>query len=392
MDLDSTCVLMYHFALGETDRHAPVGDDEEDRMNEGSLPSPRGRGGTARPANRFENVVRVPDFADFEGDDEFLDELQRVPTEFLSDRSQSIVSENASPDIPFRYSLNPYRGCEHGCAYCYARPTHEYLGFNAGIDFESKIVVKERAPELFREWLARDDYRPEPIMFSGVTDCYQPAERRFQLTRQCLEVASEAGQPICIVTKNALVARDLDILQSMAERNLVQVGISLTSLDPGVTATMEPRTSRPAARLRAMQALSASGVPVLAMIAPVIPGVNDSEIPRLLEAAREHGATQAGYVLLRLPITVKPVFLDWLERTHPSKRERVLGLIQSTREGKLNSAEFGARMRGKGPLAEQIEQTFRVFRRKFGLDGPRRELSIDQFRPPQPRSAQLRLF
>ncbi len=354
--------------------------------------SPRGRGGSARPGNRFEAVQHSPDYADFEGDEEFLAELRSVPTVFLADKSQSIVSENNSPDIPFRYSLNPYRGCEHGCAYCYARPTHEYLGFNAGIDFEAKIIVKEQAPELFRAWLGRDGYQPEPIMFSGVTDCYQPAERRYQLTRQCLAVAAGAGQPVCLITKNALVVRDLDILSSMAARNLVQVGISLTSLDAEFTATLEPRTSRPPARLRAMKELSAAGVPVLAMLAPMIPGLNDSEMPSLLEAARDHGATAAAYVLLRLPLTVKPVFLDWLERTQPLKKDRILGLIQSTRAGKLNSAEFGERMRGAGQIAEQIEQTFRVFQRKYGLDRPKVVLSVDQFQPPLPKSGQLRLF
>ncbi len=355
-------------------------------------PAPHGRGGTARPPNRFEKTVREDDFSAFEGDDEFLEELRTVPTEFLVDSTQAIISENDSPDIFFRYSLNPYRGCEHGCAYCYARPTHEYLGFNAGIDFESKIVVKDRAPELFRDWLARDRYQPEPIMFSGVTDCYQPAERKFELTRRCLEVASEAGQPVCIVTKNALVVRDLDILSSMAKRNLVHVAISLTSLDPEFTATLEPRTSRPPARLRAMRALSEAGVPVIAMTAPIIPGLNDSEIPKLLEAARDQGASGAAYVLLRLPITVKPVFLDWLQRVCPTKKDRIVHLIQSTRQGKLNSAEFGKRMRGEGLVAEQIRQTFTVFRRKFGLDGPRRELSLEHFRPPVPTSGQLRLF
>lgn len=355
-------------------------------------PSPHGRGGTAQPMNRFERVVHVPDYAHFEGDEEFVEELRSVPTEFVADRSQSIISENDSPDVFFRYSLNPYRGCEHGCAYCYARPTHEYLGFNAGIDFESKIVVKEQAPELFRDWLARDGYEPEPIMFSGVTDCYQPAERRFQLTRQCLQVASEAGQPICIVTKNSLVLRDLDVLTSMAERNLVSVAISLTSLDPEFTAALEPRTSRPPARLRTMQTLSAAGVPVTVMTAPIIPGLNDSEIPKLLEAARDHGARSAAYVLLRLPITVKPVFLDWLERTHPTKKNRILTLIQSTRGGGLNHAEFRKRMRGTGQIAEQIRQTFQIFRKKFGLDQPSQQLSREHFRPPQPTRGQRRLF
>ncbi len=353
---------------------------------------PHGRGGTAQPQNRFESTVHVPDYAHFEGDEEFLEELRSVPTEFLADKSQSIVSENDSPDLGFRYSLNPYRGCEHGCAYCYARPTHEYLGFNAGIDFESKIVVKERAPELFHEWLARDGYEPGPIMFSGVTDCYQPAERRLELTRRCLQVAQEFGQPVCIVTKNALVVRDLGILTEMAARQLCAVAVSLTSLDPEFTATLEPRTSRPLARLRAMKALSDAGVPVTVMTAPIIPGLNDSELPKLLEAAKDHGATSAGYVLLRLPWTVKPVFLDWLERTQPTKKSRILKLIQSTRDGKLYQSEFGVRGRGTGPIAEQIEQTFRIFKQKLGLNEPRRGLSLDHFRPPLPKSGQLRLF
>lgn len=260
-------------------------------MSSASPITPHGRGGTAQPPNRFQPVVSVPDYAHFDGDEEFLEELRSIKTEFLVDSSQSIISQNDSPDLKFRYSLNPYRGCEHGCAYCYARPTHEYVGFNAGIDFESKVLVKERAPELLREWLSRDGYEPQPIMFSGVTDCYQPAERRFQLTRRCLEVAAEFGQPVCVITKNALVLKDLDLLASMAAKNLVSVALSLTSLDPEFTKTLEPRTSRPLARLRTMRELSDAGVPVTVMTAPIIPGLNDSEIPRLLEAARDHGAT-----------------------------------------------------------------------------------------------------
>lgn len=356
-----------------------------------SIPSPHGRGGTAQPPNRFEPVDRVPDWAHFEGDDEFLAELRSVPTEFVTDSSQSIISENNSPDLGFRYSLNPYRGCEHGCAYCFARPTHEYLGFNAGIDFETKIVVKDRAPELFREWLSREKYEPQVIMFSGVTDCYQPAERRLELTRRCLQVAQEFGQPIAVITKNALVVRDLDILAEMASRNIASVAISLTSLDPEFTATLEPRTSRPHARLRAMKTLSDAGIPVTVMAAPIIPGLNDSEIPQLLAAAKDHGATSAGTVLLRLPITVKPVFLDWLERTQPTKKDRILSLIKSTRDGGLYQSEFGVRGRGTGPIADQIRQTFEIFRTKYGLN-QRRPLSIDQFHPPLPTSGQLRLF
>ncbi len=354
--------------------------------------SPHGRGGTAQPPNRFQSTAAVPDYAHFEGDAEFLEELRTVPTEFLVDNSQSIVAENSSPDLNFRYSVNPYRGCEHGCAYCYARPSHEYLGFNAGLDFETKVMVKERAPELLRDWLSRKNYEPQPIMFSGVTDCYQPAEREFQLTRRCLEVAAEFGQPICIITKNALVARDLDLLSDMARRNLASVAISLTSLDPNFTATLEPRTSRPHARLRAMRELSTADVPVSVMTAPILPGLNDSEIPQLLAAARDHGATGAGYVLLRLPLTVKPVFLDWLERTQPTKKDRILSLIQSTRNGQLYSSQWGERQRGTGQIAEQVQRTFEVFRAKYGLNQPHRELSTAHFQVPLPKSGQLRLF
>ncbi|MBC8115187.1 MAG: PA0069 family radical SAM protein [Candidatus Saccharimonas sp.] len=355
-------------------------------------PAPHGRGSAIEPPNRFLKAHAVPDYADFENDPEFLAELRRVPTEFLDDASQSIVSENDSPDVPFRYSVNPYRGCEHGCAYCYARPYHEYLGLNAGIDFESKIFVKHRAPQLLRDWLARAAWRPEEIVFSGITDCYQPCERKFELTRQCLAVAAECHQPMSLITKNALVVRDLDILSEMATWNGTHVCISLTTLDAKLARTLEPRTSSPDARLRAIRDLSAAGVPVCVMTAPVIPGLNDSEIPALLEAASKAGAKHAGFVMLRLPLAVKPVFLEWLERAEPSKRDRVVGLLQSVRGGELNSSNFGERMRGTGEIADQIKQTFRVFARKHGLDQPLPKLNSKLFVPPKPTSGQLTLF
>ncbi|MFG0336301.1 MAG: PA0069 family radical SAM protein, partial [Maioricimonas sp. JB049] len=289
-------------------------------------------------------------------------------------------------------SLNPYRGCQHGCSYCYARPSHEYLGLNAGLDFESKIFVKRRAPQLFRDWLSREKWEPELIAFSGITDCYQPAEREFRLTRGCLEVARDARQPIGIVTKNALVCRDLDLLQPMAEQNVVHVSISVTTLEAELARVMEPQTSTPAARLRAIRELSEAGIPVAVMVAPVIPGLNDHEIPAILEAAADAGAGAASYVLLRLPLTVRPVFLDWLERTQPSRYERVVSRIESTRGGKLNSAEFGKRMRGEGLIAEQIRQTFQVFSRRRGLTRRQRNLETSRFVRPQPSSGQLRLF
>ena len=354
--------------------------------------SVRGRGAAVQPPNRFARIQVEDDFEHLEHDPEAQTGRRTVPTQYFADASRSVVSENDSPDIPFRYSLNPYRGCSHGCSYCYARPTHEYLDLSAGLDFETKIFVKERAPELFREWLARNDWQPEPVILSGVTDCYQPAERHFRLTRRCLEVALEARQPVSIVTKNALVTRDLDLLRDMASRRLVRVAISLTSLDQSLTRVMEPRTSSPQARLRAITELTAAGVPTVVMVAPVIPGLTDSELPALLREAASAGAASAGYVLLRLPLTVKPVFLEWLERTHPTHAARVESLIRATREGKLNDASFGSRMRGRGPLADQIKQTFHVFSRRYGLDRKLEPLDVTHFEPPRPRSGQMRLF
>jgi DNA repair photolyase len=351
----------------------------------------KGRGTALRPANRFERLHSEDDFEQLDpADDEPGD--RGVATQYFPDDSQSIVSTNDSPDIPFRYSVNPYRGCAHGCSYCYARPSHEYLGLNAGIDFESKVLVKHRAPELLRAWLARDDWQPEPIIFSGVTDCYQPAEREFRLTRACLEVAHEARQPIAIITKNALVTRDLDIIRRMAADRTVSVALSITTLDAELARTMEPRTSAPAARLRAVRQLADAGVPVRVMVAPIIPGLNDFEIPAVLEAASQAGAQGAGYTLLRLPWAVRPVFIDWLQRTQPLKAEKVQSLIRATRDGQLNDSQFGSRMRGQGLMAEQIKQTFQVFARRYGLDGPKAPLETGHFRPPRLTAGQLRLF
>lgn len=344
------------------------------------------------PPNRFEKTHSEPDFEHLEWDTEYLKERQDRRIEYITDSSRSIVSENNSPDIPFRFSLNPYRGCIHSCSYCYARPSHELLGFNAGLDFETRIVVKPEAPKLFRDFLARDSWKPEPIMFSGVTDCFQPAEREFRLTRQCLEVAEEAHQPVSIVTKNALVLRDLEILKGLAAHNLVHVFLSLTTLDAQLARDMEPRTSIPPARLRAITTLAEAGVPVGVMLAPIIPGLNDSEVPAILEAARDAGATAAGYVLLRLPLTVEPVFIEWLERTQPLKAEKVLGRVRETRGGKLNNSTWGERMVGTGEIADQIKKVFRLFRQKHGLDRKLPPHNCDVFCPPTPSSGQRRLF
>jgi DNA repair photolyase len=323
-------------------------------------PLARGRGAQIEPPNRFGGSYHEIDFEQLEHDDEFLESLRRRPTEYLPDRSKTIVAENESPDVGFRYSINPYRGCSHGCSYCYARPTHEFLGFNAGLDFETRIMVKEDAPELFRAFLAGERWRGHPIAMSGVTDCYQPAERDYRLTRLCLEVAAESGQPMTIITKNALVLRDIDLLREMARRRLIHVYLSVTTLDAGLTRSMEPRTSTPAARLRAIKALSEAEVPVGVLIAPVIPGLTDTEIPSILGAVKEAGAGSAGFVLLRLPLAVAEVFREWLERTRPGMSGRVLGRLREARGGKLNVSEFGTRMSGTGTRAEQISALFRL--------------------------------
>ncbi len=361
-------------------------------MTNPNRPTAKGRGSQLHPPNRFGGPHYEADFEHLEHDEDYLQSLHNLPTEYIPDRSRSIVTENDSPDVGFRYSINPYRGCSHGCAYCFARPYHEYLGYNAGLDFETKIVVKEDAPQLFREFLARDTWQPEPIGMSGVTDCYQPAERRFRLTRGCLEVAAEARQPMGIVTKNALILRDLDLLRDLAAEHLVHVYLSITTLDAELVGCMEPRTSRPAARLRAVRELSASGVPVGVLVAPIIPGLNDSDIPAVLEAARAAGARTAGYVLLRLPLTVAPVFREWLERAQPRRLQRIESRIRDARGGRLNDAEFGTRMTGTGIMAEQIRQLFRLFAKKYGLDQRLPPYDCSRFRPPRDKNGQRSLF
>jgi DNA repair photolyase len=352
----------------------------------------KGRGSQLNPPNRFGLPHHELELEQVEHDVEYLEGLKNLRTEYFPDSSKSIVAENDSPDVGFRFSINPYRGCSHGCSYCYARPTHEFFGLNAGLDFETKVFVKEAAPELFREFLSREKWIPEPIALSGVTDCYQPAERQFRLTRRCLEVALEARQPMSIITKNALVLRDLDVLRQMSAQNLVRVHFSVTTLDAELGRTMEPRTSTPAARLRAVRALTDAHVPVGILIAPVIPGLNDSEIPAILAASKAAGAQSAGYVMLRLPLTVAPVFQEWLERTQPERAQKIEARIRGMRGGKLNESQFGLRMRGKGALADQIQEIFVMFAHKHGLDGRLPPYDCSRFQRPQPRTGQMRLF
>jgi DNA repair photolyase len=352
----------------------------------------KGRGAAIRPANPHLPVHTEADLQHVAWDDEYLSQLDRPPTQYFPDESQSIVAENDSPDVGFRYSVNPYRGCLHGCSYCYARPTHEYLGLSAGLDFETKVFVKHRAAELFRDFLVRPAWRPETIAFSGVTDCYQPAEREFRLTRGCVAVAAEFRQPIGIITKNALVTRDIDLLKRLAAHNAVCVSLSITTLDAELARLMEPRTSSPEARLRALRELSEAGIATNVMVAPVIPGLNDSEMPAILTAARQAGAQSAGYVLLKLPTTVRQVFTDWLRRSYPDRAGRIEALIRSTRGGKLNDSEFGRRQVGTGQVAEVIADTFRIWTAKLGYADDHPRLNRAAFRPLLPTTGQRRLF
>lgn len=355
-------------------------------------PDIRGRGSQLDPPNRFGGTFHVLELGEVEHDAEYLESLTHRPTEYIPDHSRSIVAENDSPDVGFRYSINPYRGCQHGCAYCFARPSHEYLGFNAGLDFETKILVKHDAPELFRKFLMRPSWVPEPIALAPNTDAYQPGERRFVLTRRCLEVAAEFRQPIALITKNALVLRDRDILRKMAAEGTVQANVSITTLDPELARAMEPRTSVPEARLRAIRGLAEAGVPTRVFVAPIIPGLNDHEVPDILAAAKAAGARGAACTMLRLPQAVAPVFLEWLQRCYPDRAAKVEGRIRAMRGGALNSSQFGERMAGRGELAEGIARMFHLFVRRHGLDGAIPPLDGSRFRRPTSAHGQLWLF
>lgn len=345
-------------------------------------PPPAGRGTALRPANRFAKIHLAPDpdaGANL-GPDHDPADAPDPRTQFFDDASETILSRNDSPDVAFTYGLNPYRGCEHGCAYCYARAYHDYLGWDGGLDFETKILVKRRAPELLRRELSSPRWVPEPVALSGATDCYQPAERRFRLTRACLEVFAELRNPVGVITKNALVTRDLDLLSELARWNCASVHITLTTLDADLAGALEPRAARPAHRLRAIRALADAGVPVGVMIAPVIPGLTDHEIPAILAAAAEAGAKTAGHLMLRLPHAVKDVFLDWLDVHAPGKKARVVDRVREMRGGELNVSDWGKRFRGEGVFAEQIHDLFRLAARRAGLAKPFPELSIAHFR------------
>lgn len=351
-----------------------------------------GGGVASNPPNRFEPIQLQ--ILGETLDDDLRD--HGAPTGPLTrahaDRTRSLINPVDSPDLPMRWTVNPYRGCEHGCIYCYARPGHEYFGLSCGLDFETKVFVKYDAPRLFREELASVRWQGEPISFSGVTDCYQPLEAKLQITRECLKIASQCHQPISIVTKSALVTRDIDLLAPLAKLHAASVAVSVTTLDPWLSGKLEPRAASPASRLRAIRELADAGIPVTVMVAPIIPGLNDAEVPLILEAASAAGATGAGYVLLRLPYQVKTLFLDWLQRHVPDRAARIESLIRQTREGDLYSAAFGQRLKGDGPIAQTLATTFRVFCAKHHLKREWPALSSKHFQRPTRTPGQLALF
>src|SRR3954452_17110324 len=343
----------------------------------------KGRGAIGNPKNRFETL-------EVERDEE-VPGPERVETELLRDTSRSVIAYNDSPDVGFNASVNPYRGCEHGCVYCYARPFHEYLGFSAGLDFESRILVKPDAPELLRKELSSPKWKPQTLAMSGVTDCYQPAERRLEITRRWLEVLADFRHPVGIITKNELVTRDIDILQELNEHQAAMVMVSVTTLDPEVARRMEPRASHPRDRLKAIERLATAGIPGGVMVAPVVPAITDHEMPKILEAAAAAGARTAGYVVMRLPGAVAGLFERWLHEHFPDRKEKVLNRVRDLRGGQLYDPRFGNRMRGEGLFADQIRATFQTFRRRAGRDQPFPELSTAAFRVPG-RVEQLGLF
>jgi len=348
----------------------------------------RGRGAQSNASGRYELLARVA----FDDGWQSLEELPPFATTVSEDKARKVITRNESPDISFDRSINPYRGCEHGCIYCFARPTHAYLGLSPGLDFESKLFVKPDAPALLERELSAPGYQPRTIAIGTNTDPYQPIERQHQVMRGVLEVLERAGHPVGIVTKSALVTRDIDILSRMAKRNLVKVALSVTTLDPKLARIMEPRAATPPRRLEALRQLSAAGIPTSVMVAPVIPALNDAEIDRILDAAAEAGVREAGYVLLRLPLEVRDLFREWMIANFPDRYRHVFALIREMRGGKDYDSTWGTRMKGSGPYAWMIGRRFELACEKRGLNQTRTRLTTDHFVPPLRRAEQLSLF
>jgi DNA repair photolyase len=348
----------------------------------------RGRGAQSNAAGRYEPHAR-------EGFDDGWQSLEDLPpfqTTVMVDTARKVITRNDSPDIPFDRSINPYRGCEHGCIYCFARPTHAYLGLSPGLDFESKLFAKPDAHELLERELSAPSYVPRTIAIGTNTDPYQPIERRYEVMRRILGVLERAGHPVGIVTKSALVVRDIDILARMASRNLVKVALSVTTLDPRLARIMEPRAPTPARRLDALRELGKAGIPTRVMVAPVIPAINDADIERILDAAAAVGVGGAGYVLLRLPLEVRDLFREWLIANFPDRHRHVLALIRQMRGGKDYDAKWGERMTGTGPYAQMIGKRFETACARLKLNEQRLALTTEHFKPPRGRAEQLSLF
>lgn len=348
----------------------------------------RGRAAGVNPSGRFEPVSRHV----FDDGWNSLEELPPFKTEVQVERPRTIITRNNSPDISFDRSINPYRGCEHGCVYCFARPTHSYMGLSPGLDFESKLFAKPDAAKLLEKELSKEGYQPRTIAIGTNTDPYQPIEKKYRIMREILEVLEAFGHPVGIVTKSALVTRDIDILARMAERGLAKVALSVTSLDRMLARTMEPRASTPTKRLEALRMLSDAGIPASVMVAPIIPGLNDHEVERILDSAANAGAREAGYVILRLPLEVSPIFKDWLLRHYPDRYRHVMSLIRSMRDGKDYDSEWGKRMKGSGPYAWQIGRRFEIAAKKLGLNQERRRLRTDLFKGTEKKVEQLMLL
>ncbi len=348
----------------------------------------RGRGAAINPSGRFEPISRHV----FDDGWQTIDELPPFKTEVQVEKPRTIITRNESPDISFDRSINPYRGCEHGCVYCFARPSHAYMGLSPGLDFESKLFAKPGAARLLERELAKPGYQPRTIAIGTNTDPYQPIEREWRVTREILEVLEAANHPVAIVTKSALVTRDIDILSRMAEKGLAKVALSITTLDRRMARAMEPRASTPSLRLKAISDLAHAGIPASVMVAPVIPALNDHEIERILDSARGAGATEAGFVLLRLPAEVSPIFRDWLLKHYPDRYRHVINVLRSMRGGKDYDAEWGKRMRGTGPYAWQIAKRFELAAKRLGLNLRRTKLDASLFEPPCGEGKQLQLL